>query len=201
LRGRTRWTWIVVMAIMAVASGPALAQEPAPAPAPAPAPTPAPSNPSGGSQYDAPDWQPTVPGSVAQIVDGMAYAPADAPMQVQQAIWAANKIVGLPYRYGGGHRLGFEDTAYDCSGTVSYALHGGGLVRTPMDSTDFMRWGMRGQGQWITVWTSSGHAYMTIAGIRLDTSAAGDPSGLKGPRWRPLQRPSRGYRARHPLGL
>jgi hypothetical protein len=185
----------MVVATMGFASPAALAQSPAPAPAPAP------SNPSGGSEYGAPDWQPTVPGAVAQVVDGVAYAPQGAPLVVQQAIWAANKIIGLPYRYGGGHRLGFQDTAYDCSGTVSFALHGADLVKTPLDSSDFMRWGTRGQGQWITVWTNPGHAYMTIAGIRLDTSAAGDPTGLKGPRWRPLLRPSRGFRARHPLGL
>jgi hypothetical protein len=187
----------MVVAIMALASAPALAQSPPPQPAPAPPP----SDPSGGSQYDAPDWPPTVPGAVAQVVDGVAYAPQDAPLAVQQAIWAANQIVGLPYRYGGGHRLGFTDTAYDCSGTVSFALHGASLVKTPLDSSDFMRWGMRGPGQWITVYTNPGHAYMTIAGIRLDTSSAGDPSGLKGPRWRPLERSSRGFRARHPLGL
>lgn len=187
---------VVVATMLALPAG-ALAQDPPPA---SPSPQPQPSA-SGGAQYGAPDWQPTVPGDVAQVVDGIAYAPQDAPLAVQQAIWAANQIVGLPYRFGGGHRLDFTDTGYDCSGTVSYALHGASLVKTPLDSSDFMRWGLRGKGQWITVYTNPGHAYMTIAGIRLDTSSAGDPSGLKGPRWRPLARVSRGFRARHPLGL
>ena len=79
-----------------------------------------------------------VPGSVAQLLpDGSAAAPADAPPQVQQAIWAANKIQDKPYIYGGGHGE-FEDDGYDCSGTVSYALHGGGLLDTPLDSASFM---------------------------------------------------------------
>ena len=90
---------------------------------------------------------------------------------------------------------------YDCSGTVSFALHGGNLLATPMDSSDFMRWGVRGAGQWLTVYTNPSHAYMTIAGIRLDTSTAGDPSGLSGPRWRPIARSSKGFHARSVPGL
>ena len=145
--------------------------------------------------------QPTVPGTEAQIVDGLAVAPEAAPIAVKQAIWAANAIIGRPYRYGGGHARGFLDRGYDCSGTVSYALHGGDLLDTPLDSSSFLRWGERGAGQWITVYTNPGHAYAVIAGLRLDTSAAGDPSGLRGPRWRPTLRSSRGFRARHPAGL
>jgi hypothetical protein len=145
--------------------------------------------------------QPTVPGAVAQIVNGLAAAPADAPDAVKQAIWAANAIIGRPYRYGGGHARGFIDRGYDCSGTVSYALHGGDLLDSPLDSSSFMRWGEKGAGDWITVYTNPGHAYVVIAGLRLDTSAAGDPSGLKGPRWRPNLRSSRGFKARHPAGL
>lgn len=187
---------MVLVAAMLALPAAALAQDPPPPSSQQQQP-----NASGGAQYGAPAWQPTVPGDVAQVVDGIAYAPQDAPPAVQQAIWAGNQIVGLPYRFGGGHRLGFTDTGYDCSGTVSFALHGADLVKTPLDSSDFMRWGLRGRGAWITVYTNPGHAYMTIAGIRLDTSSAGDPSGLKGPRWRPLVRSSRGFRARHPLGL
>ena len=132
--------------------------------------------------------------------DGLAYAPLDAPPQVHAAIAAANKIVGKPYRYGGGHAK-VEDTGYDCSGTISYALIGAKLLKAPLDSSSFMRWGERGKGEWITVYTNPGHAYVVIAGLRLDTSAAGDPSGRKGPRWRPNLRSSRGFRARHPEGL
>lgn len=132
--------------------------------------------------------------------DGLAYAPVDAPSEVHRAIAAANKIVGKPYKYGGGHAR-VEDSGYDCSGTVSYGLIAAELLDTPLDSSGFMRWGERGRGQWITVYANPGHAYVVIAGLRLDTSAAGDPSGTKGPRWRPTLRSSRGYRARHPEGL
>ena len=142
-----------------------------------------------------------VPGSVATILpDGRAAAPLNAPVEVQKAIEAANAIVGKPYRYGGGHRR-FLDTGYDCSGTVSFALKGGGLLERPLDSRSFFRWGEAGAGQWITVWTKSSHAFVVIAGLRLDTSAAGDPSGAKGPRWRPVLRSTNGFRARHPEGL
>jgi len=159
---------------------------------------------TGGSEYGAPPPalpQPIVAGDQAKVVDGVAMAPASAPAPVQQAIWAANAIVGKPYRYGGGHRKGFKDTAYDCSGTVSFALAGAGAVTNPLDSSSFMRWGAAGKGAWITVYTNPGHAFAVIAGLRLDTSAANDPSGLKGPRWRPALRSTRGFRARHPDGL
>jgi hypothetical protein len=145
--------------------------------------------------------QPTVPGIVATIVNGLAAAPEAAPDAVKQAIWAANGIIGRPYRYGGGHARGFVDRGYDCSGTVSFALHGASLLDSPLDSGSFLRWGAAGVGQWITVYTNPGHAYAVIAGLRLDTSAAGDPSGLRGPRWRPSLRSSRGFKARHPVGL
>jgi hypothetical protein len=145
--------------------------------------------------------QPTVPGTEAKVVDGLAAAPEAAPDAVKQAIWAANGIIGRPYRYGGGHARGFVDRGYDCSGTVSVALHGADLLDSPLDSGSFMRWAAAGAGQWITVYTNPGHAYAVIAGLRLDTSAAGDPGGLHGPRWRPNLRSSRGFKARHPAGL
>jgi hypothetical protein len=157
--------------------------------------------PATGADTGAVDAQPTVPGTEATIVNGLAAAPEAAPDAVKQAIWAANKIIGRPYRYGGGHARGFVDRGYDCSGTVSVALHGADLLESPLDSGSFMRWGAAGAGDWITVYTNPGHAYAVIAGLRLDTSAAGDPSGLKGPRWRPTLRSSRGFKARHPVGL
>jgi hypothetical protein len=147
------------------------------------------------------DGQPAVAGVEAKIVDGLAAAPEAAPDAVKQAIWAANRIIGRPYRYGGGHGRGFVDRGYDCSGTVSVALHGADLLDSPLDSKSFMTWGESGAGDWITVYSSPGHAYVVIAGLRLDTSAAGDPRGGRGPRWRPTLRSSRGFRARHPLGL
>jgi len=142
-----------------------------------------------------------VPGAAATIMpDGRAAPPVNAPPEVQKAILAANAIVGRPYRYGGGHRS-FIDRGYDCSGTVSFALNGGGLLDSPLDSRAFFRWGEAGEGTWITVYTKSSHAFVVIAGLRLDTSAAGDPSGAKGPRWRPALRSTRGFRARHPEGF
>ena len=157
---------------------------------------------SGGLEYGTdPTVRPLVPGTVAKLQsDGLAAAPLDAPPEVQEAVWAANAIIGLPYVYGGGHG-NFKSRGYDCSGTVSYALHGASLLRTPLDSGSFMRWGLAGKGSWFTVYTNPGHAFAVIAGLRLDTSPAGDRSGLRGPRWRPVLRSTRGFRARHPLGF
>ena len=140
------------------------------------------------------------PGRLRGRTGGKAAAPEGAPEEVKEAIWAANRIIGKPYRYGGGHAK-FEDSGYDCSGTVSYALRGAGLVKSPLNSSGFMRWGKRGKGQWITVYTNPGHAYVVIAGLRLDTSAADDPRGGKGPRWRPLRKSDRGFAARSPVGF
>jgi hypothetical protein len=168
-----------------------------PTPTPVPTPPPAPAN-------------ITVPGALAQLLpDGTAAAPADAPPQVQQAIFAANLIQDRPYIYGGGHKS-FDSKGYDCSGTVSYALHGGGLLDSPLDSGSFMSWGDSGPGQWITIFTNPGHAYAVIAGLRLDTSAAAVTRATKaqykkalesGPRWRPTQRSARGFKKRHPVGF
>lgn len=141
-----------------------------------------------------------VPGATARVVGGLAAAPMSAPASVQAMIWAGNQIIGLPYIFGGGH-ASFAARGYDCSGTVSFALHGASLLSTPMDSSEFMHWGGGGVGQWVTVFTNPGHAYMTIAGLRLDTSAADDPSNQQGPRWRPLRTGNRGFKVRHPAGL
>jgi hypothetical protein len=162
-------------------------------------PPPPPPTGSGGSPgvtLPAPPPLP-IPGAVARLAaDGRtAIPPAEAPDAVKKAIYAANRITRKPYRYGGGHRS-FRSSAYDCSGSVSYALHGGGLLASPLHSTAFMRWGLRGRGRWITVYTNPGHAYVVIAGLRFDTSGRGE----SGPRWRTEARSSRGYRARHPLG-
>ena len=140
----------------------------------------------------------TTPGSQATMSsDGLhAVAPADAPPEVQAAIEAANKIVGKPYKYGGGHGQ-WEDSGYDCSGLVSYALHGAGLLDRPMSSGEFAGWGVRGTGTWISVYGNSGHAYAVIAGLRLDTSG----SGGKGPHWHTDQRSGDGYTVTHWRGL
>jgi len=141
-----------------------------------------------------------VPGSNAEIVEGLAAAPMSAPAAIQEMIWAGNEIVGRPYIYGGGHRS-FKSRGYDCSGTVSYALHGASLIETPMDSSEMMGWGGHGVGRWVTIFANPEHAYMTIAGLRLDTSSANDPSNLQGPRWRPLRPGNAGFVKRHPKGL
>jgi hypothetical protein len=118
---------------------------------------------------------------------------------VQQAIWAGNQLIGQPYAYGGGHGSFISD-GYDCSGSVSFALHGGNLLSSPLDSSEFFGWARAGHGRWMTIYTSYGHAFLEIAGIRLDTSTAGDPNGLDGPRWRPLLASTAGYSPRHPAG-
>ena len=111
-------------------------------------------------------------------------------------IAAGNAIAGLPYLYGGGHGS-FHANAYDCSGSVSYALAAAGLVSSPLDSTAFESWGQPGPGKWITVYANAGHAYMYVAGWRFDTSAL----SRGGTRWTREQRSSAGFVARHPPGL
>jgi cell wall-associated NlpC family hydrolase len=172
---------------------------------------------TGGAGYESPETkkakkaaqyraaQRAIVGPVGTILpDGTAVAPPEAPPQVHAAVQAANQIIGKPYRYGGGHAK-VDDAGYDCSGTVSFALgeRGANLLEdgTPLDSSSFMRWGEAGPGQWITVYTNPGHAFVVIAGMRLDTSPAGDKGGQRGPRWRPALRSTRGFRARHPEGL
>jgi cell wall-associated NlpC family hydrolase len=144
------------------------------------------------------DTAPAVEDTEEAYVDdnGLAVAPASAPEEVQQIIEAGNKIATKPYRYGGGHGR-WRDSGYDCSGSVSYVLHGAGLLDTPLDSTGFMRWGERGEGDWVTIYANAGHAYMTVAGLRFDTSS----SKRSGNRWSETTRSARGYRVRHPEGL
>jgi len=141
-----------------------------------------------------------VPGSTARWINGIAAAPMQAPAAIQQIIWSGDQIVGLPYIYGGGH-ASFTSPGYDCSGTVSFALHGADLLASPEDSSEFEGWGASGIGRWVTIFANPEHAYMTVAGLRLDTSAADDPSGLQGPRWRPLRPANEGFVIRHPVGL
>jgi peptidoglycan hydrolase-like protein with peptidoglycan-binding domain len=137
------------------------------------------------------------PGDQAQLgPDGLAIAPANAPEPVKQLIAAGNRIAKMPYIYGGGHGK-WEDRGYDCSGSVSYALHGGGLLEQSMPSGGFTNWGAEGPGQWVTIYANSGHMYMVVAGLRFDTSGAKQT----GSRWQTEQRPTQGYSVRHPEGL
>jgi hypothetical protein len=115
---------------------------------------------------------------------------------VLRAVTAANRIATLPYRYGGGHRS-FHDSAYDCSGSVSYVLHATGRLSRPLDSGELMSWGAPGRGRWITVYANAGHAYMVIQGRRYDTTGRWDT----GSRWQRVDRSSAGYVVRHPAGL
>jgi cell wall-associated NlpC family hydrolase len=159
-------------------------------------PAPTPDAAGGDTSSPAPTENVAPPnGSTASInSDGTATAPADAPQAVKDAITAGNQITNTPYLYGGGHGSFDSPGGYDCSGSVSFALHGGGLLSAPLDSTGFMTWGDPGPGQWITVYSNTGHAYMVIAGIRFDTSGAP-------PRFQPAdERSPVGFVATHPPG-
>jgi peptidoglycan hydrolase-like protein with peptidoglycan-binding domain len=127
---------------------------------------------------------------------GVAVAPASAPDEVKAIIEAGNAIATKPYKYGGGHTR-WNDSGYDCSGSVSYVLHAAGLLSRALDSTGFMSWGERGRGTWITIRANPGHAYMIVAGLRFDTSALRQT----GNRWTERMRSASGYTGRHPDGL
>lgn len=145
---------------------------------------------------------PTISGSTARLrTGGQAAAPESAPLPVKRAIWAANQLRTKPYRWGGGHKS-FIDNAYDCSGTISYALGGAGLIPSPMSSSDFRRFGQSGRGKWITIYARNGHTYAIIAGLRLDTTPYITEHDIFAPRWRSAVRvPATGFEARHPVGL
>lgn len=128
----------------------------------------------------------------AELVNGKAIPPANAPRRVVRVIEAANEIRNKPYKWGGGHGS-WNDRGYDCSGAVSYALRGGRMLDSPLASGDLMRWGKRGRGEWITVYAHGGHVYAVIAGLRWDTSMT--PGN--GPGWSKQKRSSRGFTARH----
>jgi cell wall-associated NlpC family hydrolase len=152
--------------------------------------------PAGGSQGEpeAPSTPVAPPsGSQARLnSDGTATAPTDAPAAVNAVIAAGNQITNTPYIWGGGHGS-FDAAGYDCSGSVSFALHGGGFLPSPLDSTGLMTWGEAGPGSWITVYANAGHAYMEVAGLRFDTSGAP-------PRWQTELREPVGFAVRHPAG-
>jgi len=140
-----------------------------------------------------------VPGNRAMLRNGIAYAPANAPDGVKHAIWAVNSICNRPYVWGGGHGS-FHDYGYDCSGTVSFALHYAGMLEQPLPSSDFLRYGERGHGRWVTIYSRHGHVFAMIAGLRLDTTDLRYGSDV-GPRWHVDGRDAWGFQARHPVGL
>jgi peptidoglycan hydrolase-like protein with peptidoglycan-binding domain len=149
---------------------------------------------SGDSGGEQPAGEATEKAYIAS--DGMAVAPDSAPDEVKAIVEAGNAIATKPYKYGGGHGR-WNDTGYDCSGSVSYVLHAAGLLRRPLDSTGFMSWGEAGRGTWVTIRANSGHAYMIVAGLRFDTSARRQT----GTRWSEQMRSARDFRGRHPEGL
>ena len=128
--------------------------------------------------------------------DGLAGVPASAPHAVEAIIRAANAVALLPYVYGGGHAR-WEDSAYDCSASVSFALAAAGFLQGPLDSTAFMHWGRPGPGRWVTIFANPGHAWMIVAGLRFDTSGL----RLGGSRWTAQTRSTAGFVLRHPPGL
>ena len=132
------------------------------------------------------------------LSNGRAVAPRNAPAPVRAVVAAANRIRHRPYLWGGGH-LGWRSRGYDCSGAVSYALHGGGLLDTTLVSGQLSGWGVGGTGRWITVYANSEHVFMVVAGLRYDTRD--DPPGASGPRWHPQMVVPSGFVARHPAGL
>jgi peptidoglycan hydrolase-like protein with peptidoglycan-binding domain len=155
---------------------------------------------SGGATYVAPPRPPrrdqTVAGEKARLTaDGFAIPPASAPPAVKAVIAAGNVIAKKPYKWGGGHGR-WNDSGYDCSGSVSYALHGGGLLASSMPSGGFMNWQQAGRGKWITTRANGGHIYMIVAGLRFDTSAV----RVAGSRWTTVMRSARGFSGRHPRG-
>lgn len=127
---------------------------------------------------------------------GRGSASGGVPVAVRRVIAAASRIAHKPYRYGGGHGR-WEDSGYDCSGSVSYALHGGGLLDRALDSSGLMRYGRAGRGRYITVYANPGHAYMVVNGRRFDTTGRFE----NGSRWQWRRRDSSSYVARHPPGL
>jgi peptidoglycan hydrolase-like protein with peptidoglycan-binding domain len=147
---------------------------------------------AGGANVDLSNV-PAPVGRAKLLANGLAVAPSDAPQAVKDVIAAANEIATKPYIYGGGHGK-WIDRGYDCSGSVSYALHGGGLLDSSMPSGGFMNWEQPGKGQWITTYAHGSHMYMVVAGLRFDTSGA-DPS-----RWQSDMRSGAGFTVRHPAG-
>jgi hypothetical protein len=154
---------------------------------------------SSGGTGTPPPPAPTVDGHKAKLVNGFAVAPKSAPKAVKGAIAAANRIAkGHGYCLGGGYAR-WRSKCYDCSSSVSYALHGGGLIKQAMPPSSLAGWGRARKGKWITVYANSGHAWMTIAGLRFDTAdtAGQGPGWARGLGWEATQ----SYTSRHKVGL
>jgi cell wall-associated NlpC family hydrolase len=150
---------------------------------------------------------PTTPGERARLLpNGLAAAPAGAPRAIAEIIAAGNQIVGKPYVYGAGHGLALSAIApaYDCSSSVEHLLYGARLVPVTdgAASSVLESFGAAGPGRWVTLYASSSHVFMYVAGLRWDThDAAGRGDGSTGIGWHPLVRSADGFVARHPVGL
>jgi cell wall-associated NlpC family hydrolase len=174
--------------------------------------------PAAASASSPPSWAPNVPWGAgcepapdlatrtaancgATLVEGRAVPPPDAPPIVKRVIAAANEIDGRPYIWGGGH-ASFIAKGYDCSGAVSYALHGANLLSYTMVSGQLAHYGDPGPGRWITIYANAEHVFMTVAGLRFDTR--NDPEHISGPRWKMAAPESQilpKFAVRHPAGL
>jgi hypothetical protein len=130
------------------------------------------------------------------LPNGIALPPLEAPEAVRQMIEAGNVIARSPYLWGGGHGK-WVDKGYDCSGSVSFVLAAAGYLEAPLASGPLMSWGEPGPGKWVTIYAHQGHVWMTVAGIRFDTSGARE----SGSRWQNEMRSTAGFVARHPPGL
>jgi len=173
--------------------------------------------PAGAIASDSPSWAPDVPWGAgcepapspsqrtasscgATLVDGRAVQPPGAPPVVKRVIAAANEIDNRPYVWGGGH-ASFTSKGYDCSGAVSYALHGADLLSYTMVSGQLAHYGSPGPGKWITIYANAEHVFMVVAGLRFDTR--NNPEGTSGPRWKmaaPEYRVLPKFTVRHPVG-
>jgi len=183
-------------ALAHAASGGGLSPSSEPAQAPAEVPV-APCTPSSGGMANSIEGCAGVQES--RLIEGEAIPPPDAPAAVKAVVEAADAIRTTPYIWGGGH-LRWLSRGYDCSGAVSFALHGGDFLSSPLVSGQMMHWGRPGKGRWITVYANPVHAFAVVAGRRWDT--VGDPSGVTGPRWHPSMagETTTGFVARHPAG-
>ena len=146
--------------------------------------------------------EPPRPGTDVSLVraevlgNGIALPPLEAPPEVRAIFEAGNVIARSPYKWGGGHGR-WQDTGYDCSGSVSYALAAAGLLEAPLASGPLMAWGRPGEGRWVTIYTNPGHVFLVVAGVRFDTVA----NARTGSRWTNEMTDTSGYVARHPAGL
>ncbi len=133
----------------------------------------------------------------AGLSGGLATIPPTAPPKVAAVISAANSVARYPYVYGGGHGT-FEDSAYDCSGSLSFAFAAAGMLHTTLVSGQFAQWGAPGPGKWITIYANATHTWMTVAGLRYDTGGLLTSTHS---RWQATMRPTTGFTVRHPIGL